>query len=72
MPDKLISEGQEISEENCGVLKYSKKHAHLGPIWYHSEPSDIPYTFIPPSTFGDFAFFALPSRLFQPPRLLDR
>ena len=18
-------------------------HAHLGPIWYHSEPSDVPY-----------------------------
>jgi hypothetical protein len=20
-------------------------HAHLGPIWYHSEPSDVPYVF---------------------------
>ena len=19
-------------------------HAHLGPIWYHSEPSDVPYS----------------------------
>ena len=26
-------------------------------------------TFITPTTFGDFAFFAPPPRLFQPPRL---
>ena len=28
--------------------------------------------FITPSTFSDFAFFAPPPRLFQPPRLLER
>ena len=28
--------------------------------------------FISPSTFSDFAFFAPPLRLFQPPRLLER
>ena len=28
--------------------------------------------FITPSTFSDFAFFAPPARLFQPPRLLVR
>ena len=27
---------------------------------------------ITPSTFSDFAFFAPPPRLFQPPRLLER
>ena len=41
-------------------------HAHLGPIWYHSEPSDIPYMFISPSTFSDFAFFAPPLLTFIP------
>ena len=28
--------------------------------------------FITPSTFSDFAFFAPPPRLFQPPRFLER
>ena len=28
--------------------------------------------FITPSTCSDFAFFASPPRLFQPPRLLER
>ena len=30
-------------------------HAHLGPIWYHSEPSDIPYF---PNQFLCWDFFA--------------
>ena len=29
-------------------------HAHLGPIWYHSEPSDVPYS---PNQFLDLDFF---------------
>ena len=29
-------------------------HAHLGPIWYHSEPSDIPYS---PNQFLALDFF---------------
>ena len=33
-------------------------HAHLGPIWYHSEPSDIPYVFPKPvSCLGLFCHF---------------
>ena len=31
-------------------------HAHLGPIWYHSEPSDVPYS---PNQFLDWDFFAV-------------
>ena len=31
-------------------------HAYLGPIWYHSEPSDIPYS---PSEFLGWDFFAV-------------
>ncbi len=30
-------------------------HAHLGPIWYHSEPSDVPYS---PNQFLGWDFFA--------------
>ena len=30
-------------------------HAHLGPIWYHSEPSDVPYS---QNQFLDGDFFA--------------
>ena len=30
-------------------------HAHLGPIWYHSEPLDIPYS---PNQFLGWDFFA--------------
>ena len=30
------------------------KGAHLGPIWYHSEPSDIPY---PQTSFLVVTFF---------------
>ena len=33
-------------------------HAHLGPIWYHSEPSDVPYLFPKPVT-GHEPFLAL-------------
>ena len=29
-------------------------HAHLGPIWYHSEPSDVPYS---PNHFLGWDFF---------------
>ena len=29
-------------------------HAHLGPIWYHSEPSDLPYS---PNHFLGWDFF---------------
>jgi hypothetical protein len=29
-------------------------HAHLGPIWYHSEPSDVPYF---PNQFLALGFF---------------
>ena len=29
-------------------------HAHLGPIWYHSEPSDVPYS---PNQFLALHFF---------------
>ena len=29
-------------------------HAHLGPIWYHSKPSDIPYS---PNQFLGWDFF---------------
>ena len=29
-------------------------HAHLGPIWYHLEPSDIPYS---PNQFLGWDFF---------------
>ena len=29
-------------------------HAHLGPIWYHSEPSDVPYL---PNQFFGWDFF---------------
>ena len=47
-------------------------HAHLGPIRYRSEASDIPHRFIPNFRFSDFAFCAPPLRLFQPPRLLER
>ena len=30
-------------------------HAHLGPIWDHSEPSDVPYS---PNQFLGWDFFA--------------
>ena len=30
-------------------------HAHLGPIWYHSEPSDVSYS---PNQFLGWDFFA--------------
>ena len=38
------------------VLKMIKgvMHSHLGPIWYHSEPSDIPYS---PNQFLALDFF---------------
>ena len=29
-------------------------HDHLGPVWYHSEPSDIPYS---PNQFLGWDFF---------------
>ena len=29
-------------------------HAHLGPIWYHPEPSDVPYS---PNQFLGWDFF---------------
>ena len=29
-------------------------HAHLGPIWYHKEPSDVPYS---PNQFLGWDFF---------------
>ena len=29
-------------------------HAHLGPIWYYSEPSDVPHS---PNQFHDLGFF---------------
>ena len=29
-------------------------HAHLGPIWYHSEPANVPYS---PSQFLGWDFF---------------
>ena len=31
-------------------------NAHLGPIWYHSEPSDVPYS---PNQFLGWDFFAV-------------
>ena len=31
-------------------------HAHLGPIWYHSEPSDVPYSL---NQFLGWDFFAV-------------
>ena len=31
-------------------------HAYLGPIWYHSEPSDVPYY---PNQFLGWDFFAI-------------
>ena len=31
-------------------------HAHLGPIWYHKEPSEIPYS---PNKFLCWDFFAV-------------
>ena len=31
-------------------------HAHLGPIWYHSEPSDVHYS---PNQFLGWDFFAV-------------
>ena len=31
-------------------------HAHFGPIWYHSEPSDVPYS---PNQFLGWDFFAV-------------
>ena len=31
-------------------------HAHLGPIWYHSKPSDGPYS---PNQFLGLYFFAV-------------
>ena len=31
-------------------------HAHLGPIWYHSEPSDVPYS---PNQFLGWDIFAV-------------
>ena len=30
-------------------------HAHLGPIWYHSEPSEVTYS---PNQFLGWDFFA--------------
>ena len=30
-------------------------HTHLGSIWYHSEPSDVPYS---PNQFLGWDFFA--------------
>ena len=29
-------------------------HSHLGPIWYHPEPSDVPYS---PNQFLGWDFF---------------
>ena len=34
----------------------SVTHAHLGPIWYHTEPSDVPYS---QNQFLDWDFFAV-------------
>ena len=38
------------------ILNYFKgvTHAHLRPIWYHSEPSDVPYS---PNQFLGWDFF---------------
>ena len=37
------------------IIKGSVTHAHLGQIWYHSEPSDVPYS---PNQFLALDFFA--------------
>ena len=60
------SPNQEIGLGNRGrqkVLNVTKlilnnlevTHAHLGPIWYHSEPSDVPYSL---NQFLGWDFFA--------------
>ena len=47
-------------------------HAYLGPIWYHSEPSEVPYS---PNQFLGWNFFGVfysktaiiaPSKLYIP------
>ena len=42
---------------------------HIKVVFEQKSP---PYTLIPPSMFSDFALFAPPPRLFQPPGLLER
>ena len=41
---------------NDTKISFSKTLKHLGSIWYHSEPSDVPHT---PDQFLGWAFFAV-------------
>ena len=40
---KWSSPNKETGLENRGPLE-ALNHARLGPIWHHSEPSNIPYS----------------------------
>ena len=48
--NRVMSEGSDWYQNDPKQLN----HAHLGPIWYHSEPSDVPYS---PNQFLDWDFF---------------
>ena len=39
-----------------GSIDIPNDYAHLGPIWYHSEPSDVPYS---TNQFLALDFFAI-------------
>ena len=43
-----------LKAPNNTKLILDDAHAHLGPIWYHSKPSGIPYS---PNQFLDRNFF---------------
>ena len=45
----LVCTWRDFNKTSCGISTYHKlgvkgvTHAHLAPIWYHSEPSNVPY-----------------------------
>ena len=52
------SPGQETESPNTGIT-----HAHLGPTWYHSDPSDVHYSpFMVPSAHNINSFPTLRRR----------
>ena len=53
-------------------LDFSTLHSTFIRFMYQFFPKNPASTFIPASTFSDLATFAPPSRLFQPPSLLER
>ena len=48
-PQEALNDTKLVLNDYQGVT-----HVHLGPIWYHSEPSDVPYC---PNQFLGWGFF---------------